>query len=85
MSAPETPLDSHPRAQVALRLLTGEFELRTERPGTALRGLAGELVDERRTLAELRHEVTQPKARLESPQPTQEDEPARRSGALAHV
>ncbi len=85
MSAPETPLDSHPRAQAALRLLTGVFELRTERPGTALRGLAGELVDERRTLAELRHEVTQPKTRLESPQPTQEDEPARRSGALAHV
>ena len=85
MSAPETPLDSHPRAQAALRLLPGVSELRTERPGTALRGLAGELVDERRTLAELRHEVTQPKTRLESPQPTQEDEPARRSGALAHV
>ena len=85
MSAQETPSDSDRRAQAALRLLTGEIELRTDRPGTVLRGLAAELVDERRTVAELRHEVTQLKARLESRQPTQEDEPARRSGALAHV
>ena len=67
VSAPETPSNSDPRAQATLRLLTGEFALRTERPGTALRGLAAELVDERRLVAELRHEVTQLKARLESP------------------
>ena len=35
MSAPEIPSDSDPRPQAALRLLTGEFELYTERPGTA--------------------------------------------------
>ena len=85
MSSPETPSASDPRAQAALRLLTGERELRTERLGTALRGLAAELVDERRTVADLRHEVTHLNARLESWRPSHEDEPARRSGALAHV
>ena len=85
MSSPETPSDSDPRAQAALRLLTGERELRTERLGTALRGLAAELVDERRKVAELRHEITQLKARLESRQPPQEDQPAGRSGALDHI
>ena len=39
MSAPETPSDSDPRAQAALRLLTGEFELRT---GPTGHGAAGD-------------------------------------------
>ena len=85
MSTPETPSDSDPRAHAARRLTTRDFELRTERPGRALRGLAAELVDERRTVGDLRHEVTHLNARLESWQPSHEDEPARRSGALAHV
>ena len=41
-------------------------ELRAERLGFALRALAAELVDERRKVAELRHQVAQLQARLEA-------------------
>ena len=47
-----------------------EFELRAERLGTALRGLAAQLVDERRKVAELRRENRELKAQLERRQPT---------------
>ena len=46
-------------------------ELRVERLGFALRGLASELVDERRKVAELRREIADLRARLESLEPTQ--------------
>jgi uncharacterized coiled-coil protein SlyX len=41
-------------------------ELRAERLGFALRGLAAELVDERRTVAQLRQQVAALQARLEA-------------------
>jgi uncharacterized coiled-coil protein SlyX len=41
-------------------------ELRARRLGSALRGLAAELVHERRKVAELRHQVAELEARLES-------------------
>ena len=41
-------------------------ELRAQRLGSALRGLAAELVEERRKVAELRHQVAELEARLES-------------------
>ena len=46
-------------------------ELRAQRLGFALRSLAVELVDERRKVAQLRREVADLKARLESLEPTQ--------------
>lgn len=46
-----------------------EREVRAERLGHALRGLAAELVDERRKVAELRREVAQLRSQLESVQP----------------
>ena len=42
-----------------------DSELRAQRLGSALRGLAAELVDERRKVAELRREIAELKARLE--------------------
>ena len=62
-----------------------EFELRAERLGTALRGLAAQLVDERGKVAELRRENAELKAQLERRQPPQGDEPPRRSGSLADI
>ena len=41
-------------------------EIRAERLGFALRDLAAELVDERRKVAQLRHQVADLKAELES-------------------
>ena len=41
-------------------------ELRSQRLGFALRGLAAELVDERRKVAQLRQQVADLEARLES-------------------
>lgn len=41
-------------------------ELRARRLGSALQGLAAELVDERRKVAELRHQLADLEARLES-------------------
>jgi hypothetical protein len=46
-------------------------ELRTQRLGFALRSIAAELVDERRKVAQLRREVADLRARLESLEPTQ--------------
>jgi uncharacterized coiled-coil protein SlyX len=46
-------------------------ELRVRRLGFALRSLATELVDERRKVAQLRREIADLKARLESLEPTQ--------------
>ena len=45
-----------------------EREFRAERLGHALRGLASELVDERRKVAELRREVAELRSQLESAQ-----------------
>lgn len=45
---------------------TTEYELRAQRLGSALRGLATELVDERRRVARLRLEIAGLKARLEA-------------------
>jgi uncharacterized coiled-coil protein SlyX len=47
-------------------------ELRAERLGFALRGLAAELVDERRKVAQLREQVAELQARLESLEQTPE-------------
>jgi hypothetical protein len=47
-------------------VLTTRTEFRAERLGSALRGLAAELVDERRKVAELRREVAVLKSRLAS-------------------
>jgi uncharacterized coiled-coil protein SlyX len=44
-------------------------DLRAQRLGSALRGLAAELVDERRKVAELRHQVAELEARLGSLKP----------------
>ena len=41
-------------------------ELRSQRLGFALRGLAAELVDERRKVAQLRHQVADLQAQLEA-------------------
>jgi hypothetical protein len=51
-------------------------ELRARRLGFALRSLAAELVDERRKVAQLRREVADLRARLESLEPTQGGEQA---------
>jgi hypothetical protein len=48
-----------------------EFEFRAERLGSALRGLAAELVDERRKVVELRREIAQLRSQLASNKPTQ--------------
>ena len=47
-------------------------ELRAERLGFALRGLAAELVDERRKVAQLRQQVAELQAQLESLRQTPE-------------
>jgi hypothetical protein len=47
-------------------------ELRAERLGFALRGLAAELVDERRKVAQLRQQLAELQARLESLKQTPE-------------
>ena len=44
---------------------TTQPEVRAQRLGSALRGLAAELVDERRKVTELRREIAELKARLE--------------------
>jgi hypothetical protein len=46
-------------------------ELRARRLGFALRRFAAELVDERRKVAQLRREIADLRARLESLEPTQ--------------
>ena len=46
-------------------------EIRAQRLGFALRSLAAELVDERRGVAQLRREIADLTARLESLEPTQ--------------
>ena len=74
MGGREVVLDFHRTARAV------ENETRASRRA-ALRGLAAELVEERRKVAHLRREITQLKAQLESWQCTQVDEPARRSGA----
>ena len=48
----------------------GSEEQRAQRLGFALRGLAAELVDERRKVVQLRREVSDLKARLERHEPT---------------
>ena len=54
-----------------------EGEFRAERLGSALRGLAADLVDERRKGAELRREIARLRSQLASRKPTQDrDEPA---------
>lgn len=50
-------------------------EPRARRLGFALRSLAAELVDERRKVAQLRREIADLRARLESLEPTQGGEP----------
>jgi hypothetical protein len=47
-----------------------DSELRAQRLGFALRGLAVELVDERRKVAQLRREIADLRAQLESLGPT---------------
>lgn len=54
-------------------------EVHAERLGFALRSLAAELVDERRKVAQLRREVADLRARLESLEPTQGGDRAARS------
>ena len=55
-------------------------ELRAQRLGFALHSLAVELVEERRLVAQLRREIADLKARLESLEPTQGgDQPAPRA------
>jgi hypothetical protein len=51
-------------------------ELRAQRLGFALRSLAVELVDERRKVAQLRREIADLTARLESLERTQGSDPA---------
>ena len=48
---------------------TTHAELRARQLGSALRGLAAELVDERRKNAELRREIADLKAQLEALEP----------------
>ena len=55
----------------AFNLPRTEPEFRAQRLGFALRSLAAELVDERRTVARLQREIAELKARLESRQPPQ--------------
>ena len=55
-----------PHHRVDLDLPKTEPELRAQRLGFALQGLAAELVTERRKVAQLRRELAQLKARLES-------------------
>ncbi|MDA0167395.1 hypothetical protein OM076_44460 [Solirubrobacter ginsenosidimutans] len=45
---------------------TTPSEVRAQRLGSALRGLAAELVDERRKVAQLRREIADLKARLKT-------------------
>jgi hypothetical protein len=49
-------------------------ELRAQRLGFALRRLSVELVDERRKVAQLRREIADLRARLESFEPPQADD-----------
>lgn len=58
-----------------------EPELRARQLGSALRGLAAELVDERRKVAELRREVAELKSRLKSLQPAHDRDDAEGCGA----
>ncbi len=51
-------------------------ELRARRLGVALRGIAAELVDERRKVAQLRREIADLKARLASLEATQSGDQA---------
>jgi hypothetical protein len=60
----------------SLGLPTTDPEFRGERLGTALRGLAAELVDERRKVAQLRQEVAQLRSLLESETQTRPDDEA---------
>jgi hypothetical protein len=48
-----------------------DSEFRAERLGSALRGLAAELVDERRKVVELRREIAKLRLQLASIKPTQ--------------
>ena len=58
-------------------------ELRARRLGVALRGIAAELVDERRKVAQLRREIADLRARLASLEPTQggDQAPSRAAGS----
>jgi hypothetical protein len=58
-----------------------EREVRARQLGSALRGLAAELVDERRKVADLRREVAELRSRLKSLQPAQDGDDAEGRGA----
>ena len=58
-----------------------ERELRAHQLGSALRGLAAELVEERRKVADLRREVAELRQRLEALQKAQGSEDAEAGGA----
>ncbi len=62
---------------------TTEPEFRAERLGMALRGLAAELVNERRKVARLRREVAQLRSRLASEMPSQGPDDAASGGACS--
>jgi hypothetical protein len=64
------------RSAASPRLPTTEPEFPAERLGMALRGLAAELVDERRKVAQLRQEVAQLRSLLESETQTRPDDEA---------
>jgi hypothetical protein len=54
---------------------TTQSEVRAQRLGSALRGLAAELVDERRKVALQRREIADLKARLEALEPPPANDP----------
>ena len=58
----------------SLDLPRTETEFRAERLGVALRGLAAELVDERRKVAELRREIAALRSQLASFAPALRDD-----------
>jgi len=62
------------RPDRSLDVLRTESEFRTERLGAALRGLAAELVDERRKVAELRREIAALKMQLGALTPAPRDD-----------
>ena len=63
------------------KLSRTEPEFRARQLGSALSGLAAELVEERRKVAELRREVAELKSRLQSLQPTQDGDAAEAGAA----
>jgi hypothetical protein len=52
--------------EISLDVARTEFEFRAQRLGVALRGLAAELVDERRKAAEMRREIAALRSQLAS-------------------